>query len=110
MHYDLRVYKDSYDLLLLLYKFSSELSREYKFSLGEKIKDDVLELLVKIFQANNDFSERKTKISMAQVKIERIRIYLRILKDLKQIGLDNFVTLNEKIEIISRQLISWKEK
>jgi len=44
MHYDLIVYKNSYDLLLLLYKLSSNFSREYKYSLGEKIKDEILEL------------------------------------------------------------------
>lgn len=110
MHYDLIVYKNSYDLLLLLYNLSSNFSKEYKYSLGEKIKDEILELLVDIYRANNCFENRLANIKIALNRIERITIYTRILKDLKQINLKKFVLLNEKIEIINRQLISWKNK
>ena len=34
----LPIYKDSYDLLLLLYQISKNMDRDYKFTLGEKNK------------------------------------------------------------------------
>lgn len=110
MHDDLRVYKNSYDLLLYLYQISSNFSREFKHSIGESIKKDVLELMISIYKANSDFLERKNNINLAKNSIEKIKISLRILKDLKQINLKKFVSLSEKIEVINRQLISWKNK
>lgn len=107
---ELKVYKDSYDLIFYLYQISSGFSREYKYDLGEKIKKEVLDLLINIYQANSDFLERKNNLKLAQDRIEKIIIYIRILKDLKQINLQKFVFLNEKIETINRQLISWKKK
>ncbi|MDD3711389.1 MAG: four helix bundle protein [Patescibacteria group bacterium] len=110
MHYDLIVYKNSYDLLLLLYNLSFNFSKEYKYSLGEKIKDEALELLVDICRANNCFENRLANIKIALNRIEKITIYTRILKDLKQINLKKFAFLSEKIEVINRQLISWRNK
>ena len=106
----LKVYKDSYDLLVYLYQISVNFNKDFKYSLGEKIKDEVLELIIDIYQANSDFLERKNNLKLAQDRLEKIIIYIRILKDLKQINLKKFVWLNEKIEIINRQLISWKKK
>jgi len=106
----LKVYKDSYDLLLLLYQISVNFNKDFKYSLGEKIKDEVLELIINIYQANSDFLERKNNLKLSQDRLEKIIIYIRILKDLKQINLKKFVWLNEKIETINRQLISWKKK
>ncbi len=106
----LKVYKDSYDLLLYLYQISVSFNKDFKYSLGEKIKDETLELIINIYQANSDFLERKNNLKLSQDRLEKIIIYIRILKDLKQINLKKFVWLNEKIEIINRQLISWKKK
>ncbi|MCK9439691.1 MAG: four helix bundle protein [Patescibacteria group bacterium] len=107
---ELKVYKDSYDLLLHLYQISVNFNKDFKYTLGEKIKNEALEILINIYQANSDFSERKNNLKLAQDRIEKIIIYIRILKDLKQINLKKFVFLNEKIENINRQLISWKKK
>ena len=106
----LRVYKDTYDLLLHLYQISVSFNQAFKYGLGKKIKDEVLELIIDIYRANSDFSERKNNLKTAQERIERVIIYIRVLKDLKQINLKKFVYLNEKIDAISRQLISWKKK
>jgi hypothetical protein len=106
----LKVYKDSYDLLVYLYQISVNFNKDFKYSLGEKIKDEVLELIIDIYQANSDFLERKNNLKLAQDRLEKIIIYIRILKDLKQINLKKFVCLNEKIETINKQLISWKKK
>ncbi len=44
-------------------------------------------------------------VKSAREKLETIRLILRLTKDLKQISLDEFVSLSEKIENISKQLL-----
>ena len=105
----LRIYKTVYDLLFLLFQFSTNFSREQKFTLGEKMKNETVELLVNICKINNDEKKNEELFSLAFDRVERIRIYLRIAKDLKEINLDKFVDVNEKIEYILKQLSLWEK-
>jgi len=105
----LPVYKTSYDLLIDIYSFGKNLQREYKYTLGERLKNETFELVVEIFRANR--TEDKIKhLAKAREHIELIRMVVRLLNDIKQINLERFVSLNSKIESISRQLTGWQHK
>ena len=105
----LPIYKTSYDVLMSFFQFSTNFSREQKFTLGEKMKNETVELLVNICKINNDEKKNEELFSLAFDRMERIRIYLRIAKDLKEINLDKFVDVNEKIEYILKQLSLWEK-
>jgi len=60
----LKVYKDSYDLLLFLYQISVNFNKDFKYSLGEKIKNETIEILINIYKANSDFLERKNNLKL----------------------------------------------
>lgn len=104
----LPVYKASYDLLVELFRFAKNFSREYKYTLGEDIKKETVLMIKNIYWANSSYSKAKI-IQSARDNIEVIRLYLRILKDLKQVNLKKFVFLNEKIESVSKQLTAWQK-
>ena len=106
---NLPVYRASYDLLVELFRFTKDFSREYKFTLGESIKKETVEMITNIYRANSTFANRKEKIQSARENIETIRLFLRLLKDLNQVDLKKFVSLNEKIESVSRQLAGWQK-
>ncbi len=104
----LLVYKASYDLLIQLIVSTGSLKREYKFTFGEDIKKEGMAMLKNIYRANSSVS-KKQLIQSARENIEMIRLNLRILQDLKQINLKKFVYLNERIEIVSKQLTAWQK-
>jgi hypothetical protein len=103
----LPVYKASYDLLLEIFIFSKELSREYKYTVGQDLKKEVIGLLVGIYQANR-VHEKEKIIQETREKLVIIRLYIRILKDLKEINIKKFAYINLKIENVSRQLAGWQ--
>ena len=103
----LPVYKVSYDLLVELFRFTKDFNREYKYTLGESIKKETIEMITNIYRANSSYSKREI-IQSARENVETIRLFLRLLKDLKQVGLQKFVYLNEKIESVSKQLAAWQ--
>ncbi|MEI7621900.1 MAG: four helix bundle protein [Candidatus Moraniibacteriota bacterium] len=105
---NLPVFKTSYDLLLELFQTANNFSRDYKHTLGEEIKKETISMMLCIYRANKSFSTRKNQIEQAREKIETIRVMLRILKDLKQLNLKKFISLNEKIESVSKQLVLWE--
>lgn len=104
----LPVYKVSYDLLVELFRFTKDFTREYKYTLGESIKKETIEMIRNIYRANSSYS-KKAIIQSARENVETIRLFLRLLKDLKQVNLEKFVQLNEKIESVSKQLGAWQK-
>lgn len=108
-HYDeLPVYKASYDLLLEIFKFTKEFSREYKYTVGESLKKETLELITLIYRANSK-TEKWQTLQEAREHIEVIRLFVRLLKDLRQISLEKFVQINKKVETVSKQLTGWQK-
>ena len=107
---NLPVYKASYDLLVEIFGFVKTFPREYKYTIGEEIKKETLRIIQMVYRANSDRNRRQEYIRDARAHVETLRLYLRLSKDLNQIGLTRFVSLSEGLETISKQLYFWEEK
>ena len=64
---ELPVYKSSYLLLLYSFKLIKNLAREYKYPIGEKIKNEMMDLLMNVYTAN------KTKLSCYELSSHLVR-------------------------------------
>lgn len=104
---NLPVYKTSYDLLLRLFSVCQNMERDYKFTLVESIKKELVELIVNVYRANSR-ENKLLLITAARENVEVARLELRLLHDLKQLKLETFVDLSEKLESISKQLAAWE--
>jgi hypothetical protein len=105
---ELPVYKVGYDLLLGVYQRTATFSGEYKYTMGERLKNEVTEMLIHIYKANKSGKDmRVSYISDARKHLEIVRLLLRICRDVKVIGLKGHVSLNMKVEEVSRQLGAW---
>jgi len=60
---DLPVYKATYDLLLSIFRFTKDFSKEYKYTFGEIIKFEIIELITITYRSNGstDTNETLTK-------------------------------------------------
>ncbi len=103
---ELPVFKASYDLLINVFKLTANFTREFKYTIGERIKNETLELIILVYRANTVKSKTET-IQKAREQIEMIRLLIRVLKDLHQISLKSFVIINKQIENVSKQLTGW---
>lgn len=107
MTYDnLPVYKKTYDLLVTLFRICGNMERDYKFTIAENLKKEVIELIMNVYRSNCR-TEKLPLLEKARENIEVVRLLLRLLNDLKQIALKDFVSVNETIEDISKQLSFW---
>ena len=106
--YELPVYKASYDLLMEVFETVKHFKREYKYTVGEKLKDETLEMLMNIYRANIR-REKKETLQKAREHLEVVRLLMRLTKDMKQININRFVKVNQKIETISKQLTGWQK-
>jgi hypothetical protein len=103
---NLPVYKKTYDLLVELFSVCRNMDRDFKFTIGEKLKTEVVELLMNVYRANCRV-KRAPLIEAARENTEVVRLMFRLLQDLKQVTLEQFISVNEKIEEISKQLAAW---
>jgi hypothetical protein len=108
LHSELPVYKASYDLLLEIFLFTRNFSKEFKYTIGESIKKETIELLTLIFRANSR-RDKEQVLQEAREHIEVIRLFIRLMKDLHQIGLQKFVQVNKQVEEVSMQLTGWQK-
>lgn len=108
LFYELPVYKSSYDLLMEIFELVKHFPREYKYTVGEKLKDEALEMIMNIYRANTR-QQKKDTLQNAREHLEVVRLLLRLTKDMKQININRFVDVNKKIENISKQLTGWQK-
>jgi hypothetical protein len=52
LYSELPVYKATYDLLLGIFRFTKDFGKEYKYTVGESLKKETIELLTLIYRAN----------------------------------------------------------
>ena len=102
----LPIYKTTYDLLTDLMNVTKEFPRDFKFSLGEKIQNHVIELLVLIYKANST-KNKKDFISEILNEVQFLDLFLRISFDLKIIPQARYCVLIEKTYSIAKQAQGW---
>src|SRR6266487_3482193 len=97
---NLPVYKATYDLMLLLFQFTKEFNKEYKYTIGESLKNEMLELITDVYRANANMEERARHIKKARENCETVRLFIRLLKDLHQVNIKKFAQLSLQIESV----------
>ncbi len=108
MYDELPVYKATYDLLLAIFKFTAHFAKEYKYTVGETLKKETIDLLMLIYRANSRYDKTET-LQLAREQIEVIRLMIRLMKDMRQITLPQFVQVNQMVENVSKQLNGWQK-
>jgi len=103
---NLPVYKACYDLLIDAYDVCSRVNREFKYTLGDKLKNDITDLMVCIYEANASH-EKKSHLRNAKQLLIKVKIYIRLLHDLRQLSTRRLALLSDKAETVSKQLTAW---
>jgi len=110
LYTSLPVYKVAYELLIDIFKRTGGFSREFKYTLGERLKNESLDLISNIYRANKSEKQHRVQcIAGARENVESIRLLLRITRDLNVIGNKSFVFLTGKVENVSIQLAGWQQ-
>ena len=104
---NLPVYEECYQLLLQLVTFSRQMQRDFRYTIGEKLQQTVVDIIVLIFKANK--AEQKTRyISDAREKLVEAQVMIRVLNDTRQLSDKQYVLLVERTTSVSKQLAAWE--
>ena len=102
------MYKASYKLVYMLFASSSSFAREYKYTVGQELKNEGLFLIKNIYRANKAM-DKTIHLREARENLEAIRLFVRLMQDFNQLSLKLFVEINQGIESVSKQLVAWEK-
>lgn len=105
---NLPVFKETYDLLLQIIRLSMNLQRDFRYTIGEKLKTEIMDLCIYIYKANGNY-DKQGFIEKARERMVVIKLQVRVLHDMKQISIKQFAMLADRMESVSKQLASWEK-
>jgi hypothetical protein len=109
LYFELPIYKDTYQLLLALFRITRNFSREYKYTIGQDLKRDSMEMVRCIFRANSTH-DKAVHLQQLYDTLEIVKLQVRICMDMKLISIQQQSELSLLIVGIGRQLMGWKNK
>lgn len=108
IHSTLPIYKVTYDLLRLVTEFSRNMPRDFKASLGGKIREECVDLVVLIYRANCSFSKTTLLDEMLE-RLQVIELMLRLSRDLRFISIGQYARSIELTDSIGKQANGWRK-
>lgn len=102
----LPIYKMTYDLLLKVMNITKSFPKEFKYTLGEKLKDELMELIILIYRANSEDQRLGTVKSIAE-RVQVVEVLIRLSLDLKLISNTQYANLVEMTQSLSKQTQGW---
>ena len=102
----LTIFQKSYDLTLRFFRETHEFPRDYKYTLGQQMKETCLDMLDAIIKANGA-KTKKPALARASARLERLRVYTRLAYDLKVIGMKKYEVLSKYSDEIGRMIGGW---
>ena len=103
---NVQVYKDAFDLLVFIYRTTSALRREHRYTLGEEMKRAVQQLLAAIYEANKG-RPRADYIARAQHWCYEAKVLYRTMDELHLLKDRQCVEYVRLLATISKQLTAW---
>jgi hypothetical protein len=102
----LPIYKTTYELLEAVTRKTKDFPRAFKYSLGDKIRDECIELVVSIYKANST-RQRQDFIQNIIDRVQVIELMLRLSKDLHLISVAQFSEIVTLTDSLARQAQGW---
>lgn len=102
----LPIYKQTYDILLRTMVATKDFPREYKFTLGQKIKDELIELVILIYRANSAI-DKKQHIESILERVQAIQLLMRLSHDMKILSRRHYAALSEMTDSLGKQAQGW---
>ena len=103
---ELSIIQKTYDLTLWLVPILGRMPRQHRFTLGERISDNLYDFLEQLIEAK--YSKNKREIlSKLNPRLSVIQYQIRLLYDLKLISLQRYDYASKHLTEIGQELGGW---
>ncbi|AYN21620.1 four helix bundle protein [Alcaligenes aquatilis] len=107
IHTDLPIYKIAYRLLDVVTDLVKHMDRHFKRSIGEKISNECIEIVVLVFRANIAQNKEPHLIELLE-RVQVINLMLRLGQDKRIISRPGYAKATELTTSIGKQANGWR--
>ncbi len=104
----LPIYRLTYELLQRVMVVTKSFPREYKFTLGQKIKDEVVDIILLIYRANSA-TNKANHIEILLERLQVVELLLRLCHDMKLMPVKSYAAVIEMTESLAKQAYGWRK-
>lgn len=102
------IFQKIYDLALWLYPLINRIPKSHRLVLGRRLEELGLEILLLSVQANRIRGNgRKTVQLKLSDQLDKLRILIRLTKDLRFMSIEQYQHSSERINEIGKILYGW---
>ena len=106
--FDIPIFKKTYNLYRQAYEFRQAIPKQDRHVLWQKVEGNILEIIENILEASALAKEKKLPIlENASLKLNTLRVFVRLAHDTKAIDHKKYTLLQENIEEVGRMLGGW---
>ncbi|MEA5499180.1 diversity-generating retroelement protein Avd [Limnoraphis robusta Tam1] len=104
---ELPIIQKTYDLIKWYVPILNRLPRDHRFSLGDRIINNLYELLEKLIRARFSRGEKLEHLESINIQLDIIRYQTRLLYDFQLISGQRYEYINKQIGAIGYDLGGW---
>jgi hypothetical protein len=106
--FDIPIFKKSYDLYKTFNEYRKLVPKQDRFTVFEKSECAILDVLESIMKASGEQKKEKLPtLEKASLKLNMLRVFIRLMKDTKTIDAKKYMILESVIDEIGRMLGGW---
>jgi len=102
------VVQKAYEFNLWMIQKAGSFPKSYRFSIGDRLVDGVIAILMKLVDAAYSRDKEAILIEVNGM-LNRLRFLLRLAKDLKLLTVDSYGHAAESVEEIGRMVGGWRK-
>jgi hypothetical protein len=102
----LPIYKCTYDLLQKVTFYTRNFPRDFKYTLGDKLRGEVIDLVIYVYRANSS-ADKSIHLSSLQERLLVVDLMLRLSHDLKLLDVKAYSICVELTNNLQKQSNAW---
>lgn len=106
--FDIPIFKKTYDLYKTFYGYRDTVSKQDRYTIWQRCENIILDTLEGILFASQMYKAEKLPIlEKTSVKLNFLRVFLRLMKEVRVIDNKKYTILQELVDEIGRMLGGW---
>ena len=102
------IFQKSYDLYKKMHEYQKLIPKHDRYTLYSRAEDCLLSVLSCLFKASSvNKDDKLTLLEEASTELNLLRIFVRLLKDIKALDNKKYLALQSEIDEIGRMLGGW---
>ncbi|OHA08287.1 MAG: hypothetical protein A3A44_02375 [Candidatus Sungbacteria bacterium RIFCSPLOWO2_01_FULL_60_25] len=105
---DIPIFKKAYDLYRTFYGYRASVPKQDRYTIWQKCESILLEVLEGILYASQTpKAEKLPFLEQTSMKLNFLRVFVRLMKDIKAIDAKKYVQTEADLDEIGRMLGGW---